>query len=127
MKTSGDRQGEVYWVDFGEPGRPEPGYRRPAVVVQNDVFSASNIRTVVICPLTSNLRRAGAPGNVLLDLDDASLSRQSVVNISQIFTVNKRDLAEKIGLLGAKRVREIVSGINVLLEPREAEDAGGWR
>lgn len=118
-------QGEVYWVDFGEPGGSEPGYRRPALVVQNDVFNASNVRTVVVCPLTSNLRRAEAPGNVLLGPGEANLPRQSVVNISQVFTVNKRDLVEKVGSLEGERVREVISGINVLLEPREVEDAGG--
>jgi mRNA interferase MazF len=118
-------QGEVYWVDFGEPGGSEPGYPRPALVVQNDVFNASNVRTVVVCPLTSNLRRAEAPGNVLLGPGEANLPRQSVVNISQVFTVNKRDLVEKVGSLEGERVREVISGINVLLEPREVEDAGG--
>lgn len=113
------RQGEVYWVDFGEPGGSEPGYRRPAVVVQNDVFNASNIRTVVICPLTSNLHRAEVPGNVLLDPGEADLRQQSVVNISQVFTVNKRDLVERVGSLDEERVHEVVSGINLLLEPRE--------
>ena len=111
-------QGEVYWVDFGEPGGSEPGYRRPAVVVQNDVFNASNVRTVVVCPLTTNLRRAEAPGNVLLGPGEANLRQQSVVNISQVFTVNKRDLAEKAGSLGDGRVREVISGLNLLLEPR---------
>lgn len=117
------RQGEVYWVDFGEPGGSEPGYRRPAVVIQNDVFNASNIRTVVVCPLTSNLRRAEAPGNVLLAPGEADLVEQSVVNVSQIFTVNKRDLVEKVGSLAGERVREVISGINLLLEPRNVEGA----
>jgi mRNA interferase MazF len=117
------RQGEVYWVDFGEPGGSQPGYRRPAVVVQNDVFNASSIRTVVVCSLTSNLRRAEAPGNVLLVPGEADLREQSVVNISQVFTVNKRDLVEKIGSLGGERVHQIISGINLLLEPREVEGA----
>lgn len=118
------RQGEVYWVDFSETVGSRPGYRRPAVVVQNDVFNASRIRTVVVCPLTSNLRRAEAPGNVLLAPGEASLQEQSVVNVSQVFTVNKHDLAEKIGSLGGERMRGIISDINLLLEPREVEDAG---
>lgn len=118
------RQGEVYWVDFGEPAGSEPGYRRPAIVVQNDVFNASRISTVVVCPLTSNMRRAEAPGNVLLVPGEGELDQQSVVNVSQVFTVNKRDLIEKIGSLDGERVREIVSGINLLLEPREVEDTG---
>ncbi|MBA2443496.1 MAG: type II toxin-antitoxin system PemK/MazF family toxin [Rubrobacter sp.] len=117
------RQGEVFWVDFGEPGGSEPGYRRPAVVLQNNIFNASNIGTVVVCPLTSNLRRAEAPGNVLLVPGEANLREQSVVNISQVFTVGKRDLMDKVGSLDGARVREVISGINLLLEPREVEGA----
>lgn len=118
------RQGEVYWVDFGESGGSEPGYRRPAVVVQNDLFNASNIKTVAVCPLTSNLRRTEAPGNVLLVPGEANLREQSVVNTSQIFTLNKLDLAERIGALDGERVQEIISGINLLLAPRQVESPG---
>lgn len=115
------RQGEVFWVDFGEPEGSGPGYRRPAVVVQNNVFNASRIRTVVVCALTTNLQRAEAPGNVLLVPGEADLREQSVVNVSQVFTVNKRDLMQKIGSLSNKRVREILDGINLLLEPQEVD------
>lgn len=115
------RQGEVFWVDFGEPEGSGPGYRRPAVVVQNNVFNASRIRTVVVCALTTNLQRAEAPGNVLLVPGEADLREQSVVNVSQVFTVNKRDLMEKIGSLSNERVREIMDGINLLLEPQEVD------
>lgn len=114
-------QGEIYWVDFGEPGDSEPGYRRPAVVLQNNVFNASNIGTVVVCALTSNLRRAGAPGNVLLAPGEAGLGEQSVVNVSQVFTVNKRDLSEKIGSLAEEQVRTVLNGLDLVLEPREIE------
>ncbi len=115
------RQGEVFWVDFGEPEGSGPGYRRPAVVVQNNVFNASRIRTVVVCALTTNLQRAEAPGNVLLVPGEADLREQSVVNVSQVFTVNKRDLMQKIGSLSNERVREILDGINLLLEPQEVD------
>lgn len=115
------RQGEVFWVDFGEPEGSGPGYRRPAVVVQNNVFNASRIRTVVVCALTTNLQRAEAPGNVLLVPGEADLREQSVVNVSRVFTVNKRDLIEKIGSLSNERVREILDGINLLLEPQEVD------
>jgi mRNA interferase MazF len=115
------RQGEVFWVDFGEPEGSGPGYRRPAVVVQNNVFNASRIRTVVVCALTTNLQRTEAPGNVLLVPGEADLREQSVVNVSQVFTVNKRDLIEKIGSLSNERVREILDGINLLLEPQEVD------
>jgi mRNA interferase MazF len=116
------RQGEVYWIDFGDPDESGPGYLRPAVVVQNNVFNVSSIRTVVVCALTSNLRRAGAPGNVLLAPGEANLTEQSVINVSQVFTVSKRDLTGKIGSLGRERMREVLSGITLLLEPRDTEE-----
>ena len=112
------RQGDIYWVDLGEPIGSEPGFRHPHVVVQNDVFNGSRIHTVVVCALTSNLQRAEAPGNVLLKPEEANLPKQSVVNVSQIFTVDKRQLEEKIGSLSTLRVREILEGIRLVLEPR---------
>ena len=112
------QQGDIYWVDLGEPIGSAPGFRHPHVVVQNDVFNGSRIHTVVVCALTSNLHRAEAPGNVLLTPGEANLSKQSVVNVSQIFTVDKRQLEEKIGSLSAPRVREILDGIRLVLEPR---------
>ncbi len=115
------RQGEVYWVDLGEPIGSGPGYRHPHVVVQNDLFNQSRIHTVVVCALTSNLKRAGAPGNLLLRAGDASLPRRSVVNISQLFTVDKSRLRERIGRLSPERLRAVLDGIVLLLEPRDAE------
>ena len=112
------QQGDIYWVDLQEPIGSEPGYRHPHVVVQNDVFNCSRIHTVVVCALTSNLQRAEAPGNVLLKPGEANLPKQSVVNVSQIFTVDKRQLEEKIGSLSTLRVREILDGIRLVLEPR---------
>ena len=113
------RQGEIYWVDLGEPRGSEPSYRHPHIVVQNNLFNASKINTVVVCALTSNLKRAKAPGNILLEKGEANLLKKSVVNISQIYTVNKSDLIEKIGRVSGKRVQRILDGINLLLEPRE--------
>jgi mRNA interferase MazF len=114
-------QGDVYWIDFGDPSGSNLGFLRPAVVIQNNVFNQSRINTVVVCALTSNLQRANAPGNVLLEDDEANLPKQSVINISQLFTVDKLDLVEKIGSLPSKRIRQIVSGINLLIEPRNIE------
>ena len=115
------RQGEVFWVDLGDPAGSEPGYRHPHVVVQNDVFNLSRISTVVVCALTSNLQRAQAPGNVLLEPGEADLPKQSVVNVSQLFTVDKLQLVDRIGRLSSRRVRQIVGGINLVLEPREID------
>jgi mRNA interferase MazF len=115
-------QGDVFWIDFGKPSGSEPGYRHPHVVIQNNVFNRSRINTVVVCALTSNLKRAKAPGNVLLDKGEANLPKKSVVNISQIFTVNKSDLAEKIGSLSRSRFYQVLEGIQLVIEPREVED-----
>ena len=115
-------QGDVFWVDLGEPSGSAPGYRHPHVVIQNNVFNRSRINTVVVCVLTSNLKRAKSPGNVLLEKGEANLPQQSVVNVSQIFTVDKRDLAEKIGTLSRQRVRQILDGIRLLTEPRDIDE-----
>ena len=113
------KQGEIYWVDLAEPKGSEPGYRHPHIVIQNNLFNDSRINTTVVCSLTSNLNRAKAPGNVMLNKGEANLSKQSVVNISQIFTVNKADLIEKIGQVSEKRMLEILDGIKLLTESRE--------
>ena len=84
-----------------------------------NVFNRSRINTVAVCALTSNLKRARAPGNVLLEKGEADLPKQSVVNVSQIFTVDERDLVEKIGTLSRQRVRQILAGIRLLIEPRD--------
>ena len=89
-------QGDVFWIDFGEPSGSEPGYRHPHVVIQNNLFNRSRINTVVVCALTSNLKRAAAPGNVLLKKGEANLPKGSVVNISQVFTVIKSDLLSEL-------------------------------
>lgn len=115
------RQGELYWIDENEPEGSEPGYRRPFVVVQNNVFNQSRIRTVVVCALTSNLRRANAPGNVLLDAGEGGLSKASVVNVSQIFTVDKHELHEYIGTISSGQIQQIINGINLLLQPADVD------
>ena len=113
------RQGDIYWLDLDDPRGSEPGFRHPHVVVQNNVFNGSNIGTVVVCALTSNLKRAAAPGNVLLKKGEANLRKDSVANITQLVTVDKADLVERIGTLSLPRVREIVAGIRLLIEPRD--------
>ena len=114
-------QGDIFWVELEEPGGSEPGYKHPHVVVQNNLFNHSQIRTVVVCPLTSNIKRANAPGNVLLEKKEANLPKQSVVNVSQVFTVDRTQLDEYIGTLSPKRIREIISGIKLVIEPRDPE------
>ena len=114
-------QGDVYWIDFGEPAGSGPGYRHPHVVIQNNVFNRSRINTVVVCSLTSNLKRSKSPGNVTLNKGEAGLPRKSIVNITQIFTVTKSDLSEKIGTLSKQRIAQILEGIRLLTEPREID------
>jgi mRNA interferase MazF len=113
------KQGEIYWINLSEPKGSEPGYIHPHIVIQNNLFNASRISTVAVCSLTSNLNRANAPGNVLLNKGEANLPQKSIVNISQIFTVNKTDLVEKIGQVSQKRMMEVFDGIKLLTEPRE--------
>ena len=112
-------QGDLFWVVLGVPRNSEPRYRHPHVVIQNNLFNQSKIHTVVMCALTSNLNRAKAPGNVLLLKGEGHLKKDGVVNISQVITVNKSDLVEKIGTLPTGRIREILEGIRLLTEPRE--------
>jgi mRNA interferase MazF len=115
-------QGDIFWVDLREPSEFEPGYKHPHVVIQNNLFNRSLINTVVVCALTSNLKRAKAPGNVLLKKGEANLPKKSVVNISQIFTVNKSILSEKIGVLSRERFNQVLKGIRLLTEPREVDE-----
>ena len=112
-------QGDIYWINLEEPAGSEPGFRHPHVVIQNNLFNRSRIDTVVVCLLTSNLRLAKAPGNVLLEKGEGNLAKQSVVNISQIYTVDKSDLVEWIGALSENRVRQILDGVRLLTEPRD--------
>lgn len=117
------RQGDIFWITLSEPAGSSPGYRHPHVVVQNNLFNDSRIHTTVVCTLTSNLKRAAAPGNVLLEAKETGLPKPSVVLVSQLFTVDKSDLTEHIGTLSKKTVRQIIDGIRLVTEPREADDA----
>lgn len=115
-------QGDIFWINLKEPAGSEPGYRHPHVVIQNNLFNRSRINTVLVCALTSNLKRANAPGNVLLNKGEANLPKKSVVNVSQIFTVDKSCLSEKIGALTRDRFNKVCEGIKFIIEPREIVD-----
>jgi mRNA interferase MazF len=104
-------RGDVFWLEADDSRGDVPGYAHPHVVVQDDVFNHSRIATVVVCALTSNLHRASEPGNVLLDEGEANLPRQSVVIVSQISSVEKARLGERIGSLSAERVDQILAGL----------------
>ena len=113
------RQGDVFWVELGEPVGSGPGYRHPHVVIQNNVFNRSRINTVVAIALTSNLARAAAPGNVQLRKGEAGLPKPSVVNVSQVFTVDRNQLAQRMGTLSPQRVQEVVDGLLSVVERNE--------
>jgi mRNA interferase MazF len=108
-------QGDVWWADLTLPNGSEPGFRRPVVVVQGDSFNRSALRTVVAVPLTSNLRWAGAPGNVRLTARATGLPRDSVANVSQVVTVDKAALTERVGKLSAAKLDLVLAGIDVVL------------
>lgn len=108
-------QGDVWWADLAEPVGSEPGFRRPVVVVQNDSFNRSHIATVVCVPLTSNLRLADSPGNVLLERDITGLSKDSVANVSQPVTLDRGSLTELAGRLPSAKVDLVLYGIDVVL------------
>lgn len=115
------QQGDLFWIQFDDPVGSAPGYKHPHVVIQNNVFNRSRISTTVVCALTSNLKRASAPGNVLLNVGEGDLPKQSVVVVSQIVTVDKTELGECIGRLSRARVRQILEGIDLVLQPRDIE------
>lgn len=104
-------RGDLFWIEPDEARGSVPGYSHPHVVVQDDVFNHSRITTVVVCALTSNLQKATEPGNVLLDVGEGNLLRQSVVVVSQISSVEKTQLGERIGALSEARVDQIVAGL----------------
>jgi mRNA interferase MazF len=110
------RQGQVYWLDFGPVAGSTPAQRHPCVVVQNDVFNRSAIATSVVCLITSNLSRAKAPGNVLLKKGEANLPKASVVNVSQILTVDKAELAENIGSLSDAAAHAVRDGLHMIFD-----------
>lgn len=109
------RQGEVYWLHFGAAEGSAPAGRRPALVIQHDRFNRSAISTTVVAAITSNLRLGAMPGNVRLRRGEAGLQRASVVNVSQIRTIDRARLADRIGILGTARMREVLKGLALLL------------
>lgn len=108
-------QGEIWWADLGEPGGSEPGFRRPVVVVQSDAFNRSRISSVVCVPLTSNLRWADAPGNVPLTSKTTGLPKDSVANVSQLVTLDRATLTDRVGKLSDAKLELVLYGVDVVL------------
>jgi len=109
------RRGEIWWASLGEPRGSDPGFRRPVVVVQSDAFNRSGIGTVVVAAITSNLDLAEAPGNVRLPRRRSELSRASVVNVSQVLTVDKRFLTERVSRLSDDLLADVEAGLRLVL------------
>lgn len=108
-------QGDVCWADMPDPAGSGPGFRRPVVVVQGDAFNRSRIATAVCVPLTSNVKWAGAPGNVLLPARSTGLSKDSVANVSQIVTLDRSILTERAGRLSRAQLALVLAGIDIVL------------
>jgi len=104
------QQGDIYWVTLEN----EESYTHPHVVIQEDVLNQSRINTVVVCALTTNMKKAQAPGNILLELGEANLPKQSIVVVSQVSTVDKSQIGEYIGKLSEERVKQILAGMRFL-------------
>lgn len=117
------RRGEIWWADLPEPRGSEPGYRRPVLVVQCNVLNTSRIATILIAAVTSNLRLADLPGNVRVRRKDSGLSQESVVNVSQLYTIDRRFLIERIEALPLNVMDRIDDGLRFVLglqaSPRE--------
>ena len=112
------KRGEVWWAELPEPRGSEPGYRRPVLIVQSDNFNRSRIQSVVVTVITSNLRLAAAPGNVRLARRETGLSKDSVINVSQILTLDRQFLSERAGHVSDAVIRQVEDGLKLVL---------GWR
>ena len=110
------RRGELWWADLDTPVGAAPGFRRPVLVVQSDGFNESRIATAVIVPLTTNIQRAGAPGNVLIRARDSALQKDSVVNVSQPLAVDRRTLIKRIGAVDGTIMAAVSRGLRLVLD-----------
>ena len=108
-------QGEVWWADLGEPTGSAPGFQRPVLVVQCDAMNRSRIATAVCVPLTSNLKWATAPGNVLLKAGATGLPKDSVANVSLIVTLDREELTDRVGKLPPRHMTAVLNGIDTIL------------
>ncbi len=108
-------QGDVFWADFGDPIGSQPGFVRPVVVVQSDAFNLSEIATVVVVPMTSNLALGRFPGNVVLPSKTTGLPKDSVANVSQITTIDRAQLSERVGALSRSKRAAVLDGISIVL------------
>ena len=111
----GIKRGDIWWAELPEPQGSEPGYRRPLVILQANEFNESRIHTVIAAVITTNLRLAAAPGNILLSRKKSKLPRDSVINVSQIITIDKAFLTEKIHALPLSVMHQVDDGTRLVL------------
>jgi mRNA interferase MazF len=109
------QRGEIWWVSLRKPGGSEPGYRRPVLILQSDEFNRSRIQTVVAAAITSNVALARAPGNVSIRPRESGLAKDSVVNVSQIITIDKAALEDRAAALPKRTVEEVEDGVRLVL------------
>lgn len=109
------QRGEIWWADLPEPTGSEPGFRRPVLIIQSDDFNRSRIATAIVVVITSNLKLAGAPGNVFLPQKATGLSKDSVANISQVLTIDKGFLSQKIGDLPDYLLEQVEVGLRLVM------------
>ena len=109
------RRGEIWWASLGEPHGSAPGFRRPVLVVQSNDFNESAIRTSICAAITSNMRLADAPGNVRVTRRVSGLPHDSVINVSQLITLDKKMLTENLGRLPERSLRDVEAGIKLVL------------
>lgn len=108
-------RGEIWWADLPDPRGSEPGFRRPVLIIQADSFNSSGIRTVIVAVITSNLRLVDAPGNVLLPALVTGLPRESVVNVSQLLTLDRLFFTELVGKVSGRLLAEVETGLRLVL------------
>ena len=114
------RKGSVYWVDFSPAKGSEPMGKRPGLVLQNDLLNDSKLNTVIVAAITSTMKFGDLPGNVKLHKGEANLPRPSVINMTQIKTVDKRSLRAKIGTLSKDRMTQVHDGLNLIMDLSES-------
>ena len=112
---SGVTRGEIWWADLPEPRGSEPGFRRPVLVIQANSFNRSRIRTVIVAIISSNLHLAEAPGNVLLTAQETGLPRDSVVNVSQLLSLDRSFFTKKFGVLSRKLQENVDACLHLVL------------
>lgn len=109
------RRGEIWWANLPDPRASEPGYRRPVLIVQSNAFNQSALQTIIVAVITSNLRLATAPGNVLLRRRESRLEKDSVINVSQLVTLSKSFLVDRVARIPPAQIREVEEGLRMVL------------